>query len=399
MKALMAWLDAVIKAIMGKLYPEPTNPSVPQKSGVEGVPTPQPSDWVRGQETGIRDSVRNVSGDWRPYLSPGKWQRDIPGGTLFETEACMSFTPIDSLEAQFNFMLAFDLISDNNAAWLISKGYLDTDGKMNISPRFTAKMSGTSMNGNNYQAVWGSVRNDGVVPESVWPAHFELLKAAPSVSGQTQENWDTYYAQVWDTAVALGKEFKSRFTVQYEWVNQTGHVVSETLFKDALKLAPLHITSAVCMPWNTTSVIQGCGIGTAHATLMTFIDGNGVRHIRDHYQPFDKLFAPNYAIPFATRGVVFEVITPNVPDHFTHVFTTPYRLGDTAVEIELIQNLLKIKGCFPLTVASSGYYGSITATAVEKFQKQSGISPTAPNNIGLRTLAAINTAVAALGPT
>lgn len=370
-------------------FTQQKDPAIPSHSGVDGTPVPQPSDWVRGKETGIVENIRNTTGSWIAYLSPGKWQRDMI--SLFETDGCMSFTVIDSVQAQMNFMLKFGLISDANVAWLKSTGYLDANGLMNISPRFTAVMSHPAgrFAGNSYQNVWGSARNDGLVPETVWPSSYAGLGLAPNpaVSGETPDNWDRYYATPPAAVIATGQEFRKRFTIQYEWVNQSGRALADSVLSAALQLAPLHLTSAVCMPWNTTAVIEGCGISTEHATLLTQIDGAGIRHIRDHYEPFDKLFAADYALPYAVRGVVSEVIVPAAPVHFTHQFTTPYKLGDTAIEIELMQNVLKLEGCMPLTVASTGYFGPITATANGKFQAKFGISPTAPNNIGPKTLA------------
>ena len=124
---------------------------------------------------------------------------------------------------------------------------------------------------------------------------------------------------------------------------------------------------------------------------MTFIDAVK-RYIRDHYDPFDKFFATTYAIPYAVRGVFSEVIVPKVPVHFSHTFATQYKLGDTAVEIELMQNILKLEGFMALTVQSTGYFGPITAAANGQFQTKFGIVPNAPGNIGPKTLSLYNQA-------
>lgn len=384
----MVFLKYLLTLLKVAFAKKPLPPDVPYNSGVS-VPKPQPSDWVRGKETGIVESIRNTAGDWRPFLSPGKWQRDMI--SLFETDACMSFTVTDCIQAQLNFMIKYGLVSDANIAWLKANNYFDANGFVNLSPRFTAVMSKTTMDGNTYQNVWGSARNDGLVPESMWPSTFSAIGLVPNpaVSGQTKNNWSLYYATPSDAAIALGLEFKKRFTVQYEWANQSGTVIADSLLMDALKLAPLHIATAVCMPWNTSEVIQGCGIATSHATLLAYVTGI-CRYIRDHYEPFDKLFAKNYAIPYAVRGVISEVIVPAVPVHFSHTFSTSYKLGDTAVEIELMQNILKLEGCMPLTVQSTGYFGPITAEANGKFQAKFGIAPTAPGNIGPQTLKLYN---------
>lgn len=362
--------------------------AMPVNYGVDGVPTIRPTDWIRGKESGIVENVRNIYGDWTGWAPPGEWQRDMR--TLFESEACMGFSELDSLESQIAFMIKMNTISDDNIKWLRDNGYVDANGKVNFSDRFTAKMSGTTKSGNNFQNVWGSARSDGLVPESAWPFPFDELKMAPAVSGETQENWDIYYAEIPQSVKDLGQEFRKRFTIQYEWVNTS----TDESMQSALKMAPLHIATAVCMPWNTTSIIPGCGPGWAHATTLLKIDDT-CRYILDHYLPFLKRFAKDYVITYAVRGVIVEKVEPTAPARFSHVFTKSFKLGDTDPELILVQNILKIGGYFPLTVNSTGYYGSITAGAVKKLQDAYGIAPDAPNNIGPRTIALLNSIVAA----
>jgi hypothetical protein len=70
-------------------------------------------------------------------------------------------------------------------------------------------------------------------------------------------------------------------------------------------------------------------------------------------------------------------------------FTKQMKFGDRNTEVKKLQDTLKALGLFP-QVPSTGFYGGITAAAVEKFQINSLISPTARNNVGPKTLSALN---------
>lgn len=359
----------------------------PFNDGVDGVPQIRPTDWIRGKESGIVENVRNIWGDWTGYMPPGEWQQDTR--TFFDSQACMTFSALNSIEAQLAFMIKMNTISDANIKWLKDNGYIAADGSVNFSDRFTAMMSGTTKKGNTIQNVWGSARNDGLVPESVWP--FPMSDFTPN---SPDANWEIFYAAIPQPVKDLGLEFKKRFTIQYEWVPNSGNSIPDADLSASIKMAPLNIISAVCMPWSTDKVIPGCGFGTQHATVMAKVEQT-FRVIFDSYMPFFKKFASDYSVPFAVRGVILEVVNPVIPARFTHVFTKSFKAGDTDPELELVQNILKIAGYFPLSVVSSGYYGPITSAGVKKLQDAYGIAPDAPDNIGPRTVALLNTLVAA----
>lgn len=75
---------------------------------------------------------------------------------------------------------------------------------------------------------------------------------------------------------------------------------------------------------------------------------------------------------------------------FTHHFSTPLTFGDRSDEVKILQQALQFIGDFPASVPCTGYYGTITAAAVYKFQLNSGIFPTAREHVGPQTRAALN---------
>lgn len=170
--------------------------------------------------------VRNLSGDWTPYLPPGEWQRNH----VFDSMACVTFSALNSLEVQYKFL---------------------TGNGINLSDRFTAKMSGTTSQGNYLWKVGDSIRKQGVVDEVVWP---------------TADNfdWNTYYSEIPETIKARGLEFLNDFEIQYEWIDWT----KESLIHH-LKHAPIQV------------VIPGHAVLAFYSTLE-------VSKYFDSYEPFVK---------------------------------------------------------------------------------------------------------------
>lgn len=98
--------------------------------------------------------------------------------------------------------------------------------------------------------------------------------------------------------------------------------------------------------------------------------------------------------PYHGNTTIFSAWTlmyrkqPDLPASFTHHFATPMQLGDSNAEVLALQHALSVTGDF--TIDPTGFYGTITAGAVYKFQLRNGISPTARNNVGPKTMAALN---------
>lgn len=288
-----------------------------QNTGVI-ITAPNPTDFIAGSTSQIPEITRNTTGDWRVYEPSGEWQKlmgpnTVTSTTGFETNACVSFSANDYCEVFIDYLIATNQIPAAHTQWLKDNGYM-TDGKMNFSDRFTAKMSGTTINGNSMGTVWQSIRDNGMVPEAMWPMPSADIIAHPD------QAWQLYYATVPADVIAMGLKYKQFFQTLYEWVFSAPGQSSATQVANCLKIAPLHVATAVCGNWNTDGPITGCGPGGAHATIITAEDSTGY-HILDHYVPFDKTLAPNYDITYALRGIVVPQGSP-VPVA-TPVTTTP----------------------------------------------------------------------------
>lgn len=88
-------------------------------------------------------------------------------------------------------------------------------------------------------------------------------------------------------------------------------------------------------------------------------------------------FDANYinAATFAAWSLVFNP-TPT-PDAFSHSFEVDLSFGETTNEVTYLQTALAKDGEFPKSVSTTGFYGSVTAAAVLKFQTKYAVAPEA----------------------
>ena|SRR3990167_5142177 len=160
--------------------------------------------------------IRNPLGDWMPYLPPGEFQRNH----VFDSLACVTFSALNSIETQHKFLTGQD---------------------RNFSDRFTAKMSGTTNQGNYLFKVADSIRKDGLVDEVVWPTADNF-------------NWDSYYIFPPIEVLNKGREFLNDWEVSYEFID-----FSRDSLIYHLKHAPLQTTipgHAVLTFWSTQQVTR-----------------------------------------------------------------------------------------------------------------------------------------------
>lgn len=230
---------------------------------------PGADDYIQDQASAISYEEVNPSGDWTSFLPLGELQIGVYGDTM----ACVTFSALNCLEAE-----------------LRQKGI-----DKNFSDRFTAKMSGTTKNGNYLQAVANSIRHDGLVNESDWG--WDPRSTNPKF------DWDEFYKDIPDSVKSLGASFISGYEVQYEWVP-----TDLASLKKALKQAPIQIVTKVCPGWND-SPVKGCGFGSGHATTLYKIDDEGF-HIFDHYEPYRKVLSPDYVIAYAMKYIIKPKVAP-----------------------------------------------------------------------------------------
>ena len=184
----------------------------------------RPSDYMGAE---LPYELRNKTGDWRKFLPVGEKQRP----DAVDVMGCVTFSALSILEIQHIFQ---------------------TGKEVNFSDRFTAKMSGTTHDGNWLYKVADSIRNDGVVWEKDYqtPANF---------------SWDSYYAEI-------PQEVRTRAFKIIDKDNSVGWVFKKD-FAYHLKQTPLHITIPEPYP--------------NHAVVLVHISGD-TGYYFDSYSPFLK---------------------------------------------------------------------------------------------------------------
>jgi hypothetical protein len=310
------------------------------------------TDYIAGKESAI--GYEAIDGNWERSLPTKE-----PQGFAFDTMSCVTFSATNLIEDTINEKIKLGLISKEATDKMKSWGFFDEQGSFNCSDRFTAKMSGTKTNGNTLQAVWDSIRKDGLVPESVWPA-----------GGKT---WDEYMSEIPQQVKDFAKNILTVLDFQYEWLI-TGQCGTPDMakIKEALRQCPLQIAAPVC-PADSTGTYQPCGSCiTQHATIIYKADGENFWQF-DSYDPYSKKLSKHYSMPYILKAVVTEKKPAPIPEvkPFDHVFNQDLWYGQRSNEIAHLQRALIRLG---YKTFDTGYYGPLTKAAVYEFQKKYAVA-------------------------
>ena len=201
--------------------------------------------WLAGT---IPYEVVLQSGDWRPYLPVGEKQKNPT-----ETMSCVTQSNLSDLEIQEK---------------------QQTGHEPNWSDRFIAKLSGTTHSGNKLDVVANTVRNIGLVKESVWPAPQGLT-------------WDQYYSSIPQSVIDQA-EYRE---ILFESITP---VETELLYH--LKQCPIQVVIPEPNP--------------NHAVVLVHIE-NGLAYYFDSYSPFLKTIAINKlhaALKIVLKGTMSNAI-------------------------------------------------------------------------------------------
>lgn len=201
----------------------------------------------------------NPSGDWTDYLPDKELQHFDWGDTL----GCVTWSALNSLETLLKFKYGIDI---------------------NMSDRFTAKMSGTTKNGNYLTKVGDSLRHDGFVLEENYPSE--------------ATSWDDFYKEISEEIIQGGKDNLKRFEIFYEWV-------SPFRLEEALKVAPIQI---VVHAWErpVDGIYQRTDKGLNHAVLL-YNSTPDYWEIYDHYDNTHKKLAKDFKIGYAFRYSINKI--------------------------------------------------------------------------------------------
>lgn len=308
---------------------------------------------MAGVESGVAYEVRLQDGKWSKYAPTGEKQYT----SRYDTMSCTTFSGLNSAEEQCNFLLDTGALSDEIIALCKKRGWIDENGRFNFNDWFTANMSGTTENGNDFGSVWESIRKHGLLAQGKGykPSDFNSIgEWLDRTKVTTQHKEDALL-------------FLEIFDVAYEFILYG--VPNPSVIEYHLKQAPIHIGTAVCGGWNFENPINQCGLeGINHATLAHGSEDKVATDIFDHYDPMEKRLAWDYPIPYAVKGVItLKKQAPPAPPKPSYVFTRPLKKGMSGEDVAMLQKALKSLGFFTLAYTTD-YYGYYTEQAVKAFQ-------------------------------
>lgn len=263
----------------------PDEITFPANTGIL-ISEPRINDIIAG---GIQDesTITLVVGEsWRSYLIRNEKQF----GIYFDSMACLTFSALNVLEMMFKYMMAHDMISAENVSWLREKGYFNAQGEIEFSDRFTAKMSGTTTNGNYQYKVNDSIcKYDGLVPESLWTWNADQRNPV--------FDWDDFYVEPPQGLKDLGHEFFEHFDIKSIFVNMN---FPEAVV-EALTHGPLQV---IVHAWDLP--VDGIYQRTTKTLNHAVCDFEPQTFILDHYPEdgrygtdFIKQLAPNFIFHYS----------------------------------------------------------------------------------------------------
>ena len=272
----------------------------------------------------------NPTGDWREWKPDEEKQYKY---FTFDTLSCATFSALNVMENFVNFLMYKDYVTLDKLEWLNKNGYI-VNGKLNLSDRFTAIMSGTTNLGNYMPKVWDSIRKDGCIPEADFP-----------FDGNTFEEYHNK-SLITEKMKNKAKQFNEIFECFYEWGLNT-----DPYLTNILKQCPAHI-----------AVYQG-----HHAVEL--IERN---YMFDTYEPHLR--------PLDSDVTYVLKIQVKVKSQRT------LRKGMFGSDVQKLQEDLKYLGYLVINNTTQNF-GSMTETAVVKLQRENGL--TADGIVGQKTFAKI----------
>jgi len=223
--------------------------------------------------------VYQEDGNWTEYLPENENQKKYG----VETQACTIYGTLNA-----------------GVEILIKRKYnLD----VNYSDRFTSIMAETKPNGNSPHKVAETIREHGLIPESL--LQFD----------RTIESWNDYHSPkpMSQAYKDVGAQWKKHWEFLHEWVFKGGAPEEKHLkIAEALQYSPVGVSVDA---WNKTGDLYTKPVGGRdnHWCTCYNIDAYGNYDILDHYDGYLKKLAPNYDFGFAKRYHIEKRMIPTPP--------------------------------------------------------------------------------------
>ena len=258
-------------------------------SEIKHIPTPQnfiypeikPEDFKFGSGQLSAEVVKKVP-DWREYLPAEEIQRR----NGIESSSCY----VGALQN------AYETVQEEK--------YGIIDG--NYSERFNTILSdGTTVGGSPLKGAQ-SIRDDGMIPESLLPFDDEIM------------SWDEYHSfkGASETLCRLrGKEWRKKWNPEYEIVFSKNDPleIKYSRIAERLKSSPLAV-SVTAWYEKDGLYIKPEGMADGHLALATHLDPQGKVTIFDTYPPYIKILEPWFDFDFGMSVGIKAIPTTTLPN-------------------------------------------------------------------------------------
>lgn len=294
---------------------------------------------------GVLKLLKKIPFNDPKYLPDGEPQ-SIPG--VVDDMSCCTHSALHVLETVMNYFYIEKLYRPETISFLENNGYI-LNGKVKLCILYTAIRSGTTREGNYFQAVWNSLRNLGAIPES----------RIPLFGGKT---WNEVHRKTKITPEddALALEFKSCFEIEYAFLDSdymSGiNDVERKALEEILQYAPVQI---------------GVPIPCSHA-IMQYTLKKSVFDVLDHYLPFFRKKDINkYPVAIYVAGYITErsKLTDTPP------LARLLKIGMKGEDVSQLQANLRKLGYFSYPF-NTGTFGVFTQNAVLNLQREYGLPVT-----------------------
>jgi hypothetical protein len=220
-------------------------------------------------------TVINPTGDWRSYTPQGELQNR----NGIESFACY-------VEA-----------SQHAIATILEEQFSITDS--DFASRFNALLSNGSEFGGDPLAGGDSIRNDGLIPDS-------MMTFADYIT-----SWDDFHS--WKGAdqekcIQTGKDFISKWKLNYDIVFERDESIDDKYrkLKESLNYSPSPLSIYGLTDENGNYVPKPEGASDTHLVLAVYVEGD-VIWVWDTYLPFLKKLPAGYSPDFAMRWGVTKI--------------------------------------------------------------------------------------------
>jgi len=213
------------------------------------------------------------------YTPVGVIQRN----NIMDTFGCASRSPVAILNSKFTYYYHNGMHPELKR-WLFENGYVK-DGRVVFDETFIEILSGTAPNGNSLKAPLEAIRKYGLIPEML-PLEDDMT-------------WEQYMdeSRITEAMYELGREFKKRFTINYEQVHVREFL--HALDEDHLDVAG--------HGW--PKPVNGVYPRTSNPYNHAFDAATPLIDAIDSYPPFTKRLAPDYS--FFDWGYSLSVTSVN----------------------------------------------------------------------------------------